>query len=126
MPTEISIELQGSFSHDYDLSISRKKKDMLWYYKPDKYGKRFKTRELLQNLIKSNRPEKKINGWAQSPVEAEEIIARITLTDIGAIVFDPLMGTGAYLLGALKLNRRVIGVDINQETYNIAKARLLS
>lgn len=61
MPTEISIELEGSFSHDQDLGISRKKKDMLWYYKPDKDGKRFKTRQLLQNLIKSNRPEKRIN-----------------------------------------------------------------
>lgn len=125
MPTEISIELQGSFSHDHALGISRKKKDMLWYYIPDKDGKRFKTRELLQNLIKSNRPEKKINDWEQSPVEAEEIIARITLADVGAIVFDPLMGTGAYLAGALKLGRRVIGVEINEETFNIAKARLL-
>jgi ParB-like nuclease family protein len=47
MPCEISIELQGSFNHDLDLDISRKKKDMLWYYKPDKDGKRFKTGELL-------------------------------------------------------------------------------
>ena len=79
----------------------------------------------MQNLIKSNRPEKKIDDWEQSPVEAEEIISRITLANVGAIVFDPLMGTGAYLAGALKLGRRVIGVEINQETYNIAKARLL-
>jgi hypothetical protein len=125
MPTEISIELQGSFSHDYDLGISRKKKDMLWYYKPDKDGRRFKTGELLQNPIKSNRPEKKIDDWEQSPVEAEEIISRITLANVGAIVFDPLMGTGAYLVGALRLNRRVIGVEINEETYNRAKAKLL-
>ena len=59
MPVEISIQLEGSFSHDIDLGISRKKKDFLWYYKPGKDGKRFKTGELLENLIKSNRPEKK-------------------------------------------------------------------
>jgi DNA modification methylase len=125
MPTEISIELEGNFSHDLALGISRKKKDMLWYYKPDKDGRRFKTRELLQNLLKSKRPEKKINEWEQSSVEAEEIVARITLAKVGSIVFDPLMGTGSYLEGALKLGRRVIGVEINEETYNIAKARLL-
>ena len=65
MPCEISIDLQGSFNHDYSLGITRKKKDMLWYYKPDK-GTRFKTGELLQNLIKSSRPGKKVSEWEQS------------------------------------------------------------
>ena len=125
MPSEISIELQGPFDHDDTQGITRKKKDMLWYYKPDNEGKRFKTGELLQNLIKSTKPEKKINDWEQSSLEAEEIIARTTLSKVGAIVFDPLMGTGAYLAGALKIGRRVIGVEINEETYNFAKARLL-
>ena len=59
MPVEISVQLEGNFSHDIDLGISRKKKDFLWYNKPGKDGKRFKTGELLQNLIKSSRPEKK-------------------------------------------------------------------
>ena len=97
MPVEISIELEGSFNHDIDLGISRKKKDFLWYYKPDKDGRRFKTGELLENLIKSNRPEKKIHEWEQSATEARKIIARTTLPNAEAIVFDPLMGTGAYL-----------------------------
>ncbi|HEU4447808.1 MAG TPA: hypothetical protein VFR94_24255 [Nitrososphaeraceae archaeon] len=35
------------------------------------------------------------------------------------------MGTGAYLAGALRIGRRVIGVEIREETYNIAKAKLL-
>jgi hypothetical protein len=86
---------------------------MLWYYKPDRAGKRFKTGELLENLIKSNRPEKKIREWEQSSAEATEIIARTTLPDIEAVVFDPLMDTGTYLAAALKLGRRVIGVDNN-------------
>jgi DNA modification methylase len=126
MPVEISIELEGSFSHDFELGISRKKKDMLWYYKPDRAGKRFKTGELLGDLIKSNRPEKKIHEWEQSSAEATEIIARTTLPDIEAVVFDPLMGTGTYLAAALKLGRRVIGVDNNKETCKIAKSRLIS
>ena len=97
MPVEISIQLEGSFSHDIDLGISRKKKDFLWYYKPGKDGKRFKTGELLENLIKSSRPEKKFHEWEQSTREASEIIARTTLPNVEAVVFDPLMGTGAYL-----------------------------
>ncbi|HEY7078398.1 MAG TPA: DNA methyltransferase [Nitrososphaeraceae archaeon] len=125
MPVEIPIELESGFDHDIDLGITRKKKDFLWYYKPDKEGKRFKTGDLLQNLIKSKRPEKKIDKWEQSTIEAAEIISRTTLPKVGAVVFDPLMGTGAYLAAALKLGRRVIGVDINEEKYNIAKANLL-
>jgi DNA modification methylase len=47
------------------------------------------------------------------------------LPNAEAIVFDPLMGTGAYLAAALQLGRRVIGVDNNEEMYNIAKAILI-
>ena len=36
------------------------------------------------------------------------------------------MGTGAYLAAALKLGRRVLGVDYNEEKYNIARAKLFS
>ena len=125
MPVEISIELEGDFSHDFDLGISRKKKDFLWYYKPDRDGRRFKTGELLENLIKSNKPDKKIHDWEQSSVEVAKIIARTTLPNVEAVVLDPLMSTGAYLAAALKLGRRVIGVDCNEQTYNIAKANLL-
>jgi hypothetical protein len=49
MPVEISIELEGSFNHDIDLGISRKKKDFLWYYKPDKDGRRFDQRKKFMN-----------------------------------------------------------------------------
>ena len=108
------------------MGISRKKKDFLWYYKPDRDGRRFKTGELLKNLIKSNRTEKKIDEWEQSTTEAAEIIARTTLPKVDTVVFDPLMGIGAYLAAALKLGRRVIGVDYNEEKYSIARAKLLS
>ncbi|MGC2427275.1 MAG: DNA methyltransferase [Nitrososphaeraceae archaeon] len=112
--------------HDFELGIPKKKKDFLWYYKPNRDGRRFKTGELLENLIKSNRPEKKIDEWEQSATEAAEIIARTTLPEVDAVAFDPLMGTGAYLAAALRLGRRVIGVDYNEEKYKNANANLLS
>ena len=31
--TDLSVILEGPFSHDQQLHISRKKKDLLWYYK---------------------------------------------------------------------------------------------
>ena len=76
-------------------------------------------------FVVDNRPEKKIHEWEKSATEARKIIARTTLPNAEALVFDPLMGTGAYLAAALQLGRRVIGVDNNEEMYNIAKANLI-
>ena len=43
--TDISIQLEGPFSHDQRLRLSRKKKDLLWYYKgPQAYHKRIITK----------------------------------------------------------------------------------
>ena len=53
--TDISIQLQGPFSHDQHIHISRKKKDLLWYYK----GPELITNGLLQNLIPSAKTRKR-------------------------------------------------------------------
>jgi hypothetical protein len=37
------------------------------------------------------------------------------------VIFDPFMGTGSYLAAVLKLGRRIIGIDYNEEKYNITK-----
>lgn len=42
----------------------------------------------------------------------------------GDIVFDPCCGSGSHLLVALQNGRRALGVELNQEYYNIAKERL--
>jgi hypothetical protein len=76
--TDISIQLQGSFNHDQHLHISRKKKDLLWYYK----GPELITNGLLQHFIPSDRPEKDLHEWQQSTKEAEEIISRLTFPHV--------------------------------------------
>ena len=97
--TDLSIELQGPFSHDQHLHISRKKKDLLWYYK----GPELITNGLLQNLIPSQRPEKDLDEWKQSPKEAEEIISRLTFPDTGDVVLDLMMGAGTNIKAYIKL-----------------------
>jgi DNA modification methylase len=37
------------------------------------------------------------------------------------VIFDPFMGTGNYLAALLKLGRRIIDIDYNEEKYNITK-----
>jgi len=42
----------------------------------------------------------------------------------GGIVLDPFMGSGTTALMALKLNRRFLGIELNQDYIKIAEARL--
>ena len=118
--TDISIELQGPFSHDQHLHISRKKKDLLWYYK----GPELITNGLLQNLIPSQRPEKDLIEWQQSPKEAEEIISRLTFPNTGDVILDLMMGVGTNIKATLNCGsgRKGIGIDIDPVTCELARA----
>ena len=71
------------------MHISRKKKDLLWYYK----GPELIINGLLQNLIPSQRPEKDLHEWQQSTREAEEIISRLTFPDTGDVILDLMTGS---------------------------------
>jgi DNA modification methylase len=121
--TDISIQLQGPFSHDQHLHISRKKKDFLWYYK----GPELITNGLLQNLIPSYRPEKDLHEWQQSTKEAETIISRLTFPDTGDVILDLMMGVGTNIKATLECGsgRKGIGIDIDPVTYEKARASFL-
>ena len=112
------------FGHDQQLHISRKKKDLLWYYK----GPELITNGLLQNLIPSERSEKDLHDWQQSTKEAEEIISRLTFPDTSDVVLDLMMGAGTNIKAALNCGsgRKGIGIEINQVTYELARADLAS
>lgn len=47
-----------------------------------------------------------------------------TLTNPDDIVLDSFMGSGSTCVAAKQLGRRYIGIELNEEYYNIAKARL--
>jgi DNA modification methylase len=55
-------------------------------------------------------------------VEAEYIIKNLTVEH--QLVVDPFMGIGTTGIAALKLNRKFIGIEINEATYNIARNRI--
>lgn len=43
---------------------------------------------------------------------------------VGDVVFDPFMGSGTTIVAAHLLNRKSIGVELNDDFYNIAKKRI--
>ena len=111
----LHVKLQCPFSRDYEKGIVRKQKPMLWYYKGPK---REETGELIEDLIESETADKELHEWKQSSIEAEKIISRLTIEN--QIVLDPMMGVGTNGIAALKLNRRFKGIEINEETWQIA------
>jgi len=61
----------------------------------------------------------------QKPVILLERIITL-VTDQGDIVLDPFCGSGTTLVASKILNRKYIGIDIEQEAVNLANSRLLN
>lgn len=72
--------------------------------------------------VKSNHPEKTIHP-CQFPVELVERCV-LAFTNEHDYVLDPYCGVGSSLIGALRYNRRGIGVDRETRYIEVAKERL--
>ncbi|MGA9169475.1 MAG: DNA modification methylase, partial [Nitrososphaeraceae archaeon] len=78
--------------------------------------------DLIHDVIESKPPDKTLNDWAQSTVEAEYLISKLTVEN--QIVFDPMMGTGTTGIAALKLKRQFLGMEKDVETFEDAKRNI--
>lgn len=59
----------------------------------------------------------------QKPVRLMERLMQL-VTQEDDLVIDPFMGSGSTGLAAINLNRRFIGIELDDEYFGIAKARL--
>jgi len=87
-------------------------------------------KEWLQNSftiwrdIRKNKDEKKLKHPAMFPVQLCEKLIEIYTKNDGEIILDPFMGVGSTVLAASNLNRKGIGIDLNDEFYSIVEKRL--
>lgn len=74
--------------------------------------------------IRKNTAEKELSHPALFPLALVERLLQI-FTLPGDTVLDPFMGSGSTLLGALRLGRRGVGLEINGNYIGMFKRRLL-
>ncbi len=74
--------------------------------------------------VKNNHVEKTIHP-CQFPIELVERLV-LSMTKKNDIVFDPYMGVGSSVIGALKHNRIAFGCDIKREYVDVANSRIIA
>jgi ParB-like chromosome segregation protein Spo0J len=114
----IAIKLSGPFARFYPRNISIKWKPLLWFVK----GNKTNAVDFISDYIESKSPEKCLHEWEQSTFEAEHVISKLTVEN--QIIFDPMMGSGSTGIAALRLRRKFLGIEIDQETFEIATTRI--
>ena len=114
----------GNTAKVWDRRAWPKFKPLLWYFKP-KENKNEKGPTMYTDIgdfIESEPPKKELHEWEQSAVEVIHFIKPLTVEN--QIVLDPLMGSGTTGIAALNLNRKFIGIEIDKERFEIAKANI--
>lgn len=86
-------------------------------YKTENDGKRYP-----KNIIKFNRDKDKLHP-TQKPVALLEYLIK-TYTNEGNIVLDNCMGSGSTSIACINTNRRFIGIELDENYFNIAKERI--
>lgn len=80
-------------------------------------------------LVQGKERVKEKDGRASHPTQKPEKLLEIIITassDIGDIVLDPFFGTGTTGVVAQKLNRKWIGIEINEKYIQNSKTKIIN
>ena len=90
-------------------------------YRPNPEGKHLEDWWVLQPLMPS---EKERTGYpTQKPVELLDRIIKAS-SNPGDLILDPFCGSGTTLVVAEKLQRRWVGIDINEKAVDLSYRRI--
>jgi len=111
---------------------------MIWYKGIINYSYRYEPIFIFKTGTESFKINKRIWGdtfkfqpihkWSipyENPVELYEAIVKM-ITKKNDIILDPFIGSGTLALAAKYLNRKWIGIEKNEDYYNLAKKRIES
>lgn len=116
-----AVKHRGGHQLIYPRNVFVEWKPLVWFVK----GEKPRDGLLVKNvgdLIESQQPDKSLNDWAQSPIEAEFVIENLTVEN--QTVLDPFMGAGTFGLAALRMKRQFIGIEIDSQRFELAKAAI--
>ncbi len=105
----IAVLHDGASAALYAFHIRVKWKPLLWFVK----GTNPNTFLYMEDVIQSQSPDKSSHDWAQSTVEAEHVISRLTVEN--QIILDPMMGSGTTGLGLLTLAENSLGLKLTKK-----------
>ena len=112
----MALHMKGPHMQLYQLKIANIWKPILWYTK-GKY-----TGQSVRDLVDAGGMEKDRFKWQQGEGGFAKLVQDFTRP--GDLVLDPLCGTGTTGVAAVKLGRRFIGLDIDEDRIASAKVRL--
>jgi ParB-like chromosome segregation protein Spo0J len=108
--------LSGAKSQVWARRVISTWKPVLWFVKGEYKG------EFRYDRFKSGAPDKDYHEWGQSLDGMEDIIRRYTKP--GDLILDPFVGGGTTGIAALKLKRRFVGVDSDEQAVRTSKMRI--
>jgi ParB-like chromosome segregation protein Spo0J len=119
---QIIVQHSGQREILFAYNIGVKYKPLLWFVKGVNSPYGTGSTSYLEDVILSEPVGKEFHKWQQSAVEAEYMISHLTVEN--QVVLDPFLGGATTAIAALKLNRKFIGIEIEEDYYNIAKSRI--
>ncbi|MBA7528070.1 hypothetical protein ES705_20253 [subsurface metagenome] len=77
--------------------------------------------KIVNDFLSNETRQKSLHPWQQGEDGAGKLVENFSKE--GDLILDPMMGSGTFPYMAYKLNRRAIGIEINQKDYWICKTR---
>ena len=108
------------FITDYEVAVWAVKKGSKWNF--NRVSDKYEIPEIKGSITSKS---EKIYGAhpTQKPVYVMEWIIK-RLSNKGDIILDPFMGTGTTGVACINTDRDFIGIELNEDYFNIAKQRL--
>ena len=108
------------FITDYEVAVWAVKKGDKWTF--NRLSETYERPEIICGV--TSRKEKIDGGHpTQKPVEVMEWLIK-RLSNENDIILDPFMGSGSTGVACKNTNRRFIGIELNEDYYNMAIKRL--